>query len=160
VHVSVPTLFRSSMVTRMDFGFQNTFGQQMPSFPPGRVITRREIWVAPYTKRVVELRWVTITVEKQGIYTTEDLREVDPPLDDGTVPESVKQIRECWRCLSIVSNSHLCRACGKEACLACTTEINQDNQKKGGGQKIRVCKDCAASIRNPLLHFAKKSLWG
>ena len=133
---------------------QNTFGFQPISFPPGRIITRREVYVAPLTKRVVELRWITDTEEYQGKYKTEDFKEIVPPLDDGTVPESVSQIRECPRCCSLVTNSYLCPTCGKEFCLACTAEAEKD------GCKIRVCVDCVEKIKNPLWHLTKKALWG
>ena len=138
----------------MDLISQNMFNQQPQLFPPGRVIARREVWVSPITKRIVELRWVTVTVEEQGIYKTDELKEIDPPLDDGTVPESSSQIRECWRCFSLITKVRLCPECGKEFCYACTPEIEKD------GQKVRVCVDCGEKIKNPLWHSAKKGLWG
>ena len=87
-------------------------------------------------------------------YKTEDFKEIVPPLDDGTVPESVTQIRECSRCFALITNSHLCPTCGKEFCLACTAEAEKD------GCKIKVCVDCAERINTPLWHSVKKALWG
>jgi len=140
----------------MATNFQNPFNQQPISLTPGRAITRREVYCAPLTNRVVELRWITITVEDQGIYKTEDIKEVVPSLDDGTVPESVTQIRECWRCFSLVTNSYLCPRCGREFCLACTSTLAVDKE----GRQMTVCIDCADNIKNPLWHLAKKALWG
>jgi hypothetical protein len=134
--------------------FQNPFNQQQPSFAPGREVTSTERYCSPISNRVVELRHVAVTVEDQGIFRTQEVREVIPALDDGTVPQSAAQIRECWRCLSLVTNSHLCPTCGREFCLACVSEVEKD------GQRIKVCADCAASIQNPLWHLVKRALWG
>ena len=126
-----------------------------PQFPtiPGRVITRIERYCAPITKRIVELRWIKSTVEENGIYKTGEQTEVDPPFDDGTVPKSAQEIRECWRCLSLITKSHLCPKCGREFCLACVKQIKTDEQE------IKVCRSCAEQIASPFWSAVRSFLW-
>ena len=126
--------------------------QQFPVVP-GRIITRIERYRAPITNRIVELRWVKLTVEENGVYKTEELTEVDPPFADGTVPKSCQEIRECWRCLSLITKSHLCPSCGREFCLACTKIIQIKEQD------TRVCMGCAEKAASPFWHAVRSFLW-
>jgi hypothetical protein len=134
---------------------QNSYGQQLPVVP-GRVINKVKRYVSPFGQ-VVEIRWSTITVQDdQGIFRTEEVLEVVPPLADGTMPEDPGLIRCCFRCFSLihVNNSYNCPSCGLVVCLPCTGIIGTE------GQKVRVCAECAKSIRSPWLQLAKKFLWG
>lgn len=138
----------------MDLFSQNPFSQQAGGFPPGRIILEHEIYRAPISGRQVDIRKVAVTVEKNGNYVTEARTEVDPALDDGTVPSSAAEIVECKSCLSLVTRSMECEDCGFEFCLPCSKEVEKD------GVTIRLCKDCAAKVANPVWHSIKKALWG
>jgi len=128
--------------------------QQSPTIP-GRVIIRIERYCAPITKRIVELRRVKLTVEENGVYITKEWTEVDPPLDDGTVPESVREIRECWRCLSLITRFRACPDCEREFCMPCA------NKKKPGtdAQETKVCISCAEKAASPFWSDVRSSLW-
>ena len=135
---------------------QNSFNQQQPLLTPGRVINKVKRYVSPFGQ-VVEIRRATITVQDdQGIFRTEKLVEVVPPLADGTMPEDPGLIRCCFRCFSLihVENSYTCPSCGLVFCLPDTAVVDIE------GQKVRVCAECAKSIRSPWLQLAKKFLWG
>jgi len=121
--------------------------------PLGRIIRRVEIWVAPYTKQVYELRWVQETVERNGIFVTDESIQVDPALDDGTAPRSRHDLRQCPCCYKVVTRVQTCADCGLEFYMACTKEIKRD-----GGVR-RVCDRCAAKAKNPILFEIRTFLW-
>lgn len=133
----------------------NQFPFSPQQFPvvPGRIITRIERYCTPITNRIVELRWVKSTIEENGIYKTEEWTEVDPAFADGTVPKSSQEIRECWRCLSLITKSHLCPNCGREFCLACTKMIQVNEQD------TRVCMSCAEKATSPFWSAVRSFLW-
>ena len=136
--------------------FQNPFNNQEQPSCPGRVITRRDPWRAPLTNRTVELITMIDTFEVNGIIKTEEIgRSVVPPLDDGTVPSSTSEIRECSRCFSLISfcNSFTC-TCGRTFCLACsvTTEID--------GYLGRLCVECEENEHSRIIRKLSKWLWG
>jgi len=121
-----------------------------PAIPPmglGRVIRRTEIWVAPYTKRVFQLRWIQETLDQNGVIVTEEWTEISPETDDGTIPDSVKQLRECPCCYRIVTKTSYCKDCRKEFYFAC---VDKDQR----------CKRCSAKAENPILFRIRNSLWG
>jgi hypothetical protein len=133
---------------------QIPFGPQPFQVVPGRVIARVERYCTPITKRIVELRWVKSTIEENGVYKTEEWTEVDPPFADGTVPESVREIRECWRCLSLITRFRACPDCGREFCEACM------KQKPGtAAQEVKVCMGCAEKTASPFWSAVRSFLW-
>lgn len=140
----------------MNAGSQNLFNQQSP-LAPGRIITKVKRYVSP-TGQVVELQWVTITVQdNQGIFRTEEIIEVVPPLQDSITPNDCDEIRECFRCKSLIhiSNAYICPSCSQCNCLPCTVNFEVE------GKQIRICVTCAKEVRTPLfLRIIKKAVWG
>ena len=116
----------------------NAPGQSGSPATLGRIIRRVEIWVAPYTKTVYELRWVQETFERNGVFVTDKHVEIDPNTDDGTIPTSRHQLRQCPCCYLAVTRIEVCTDCGLEFYNACTKEIRID------GETRRVCRRCAA----------------
>jgi len=134
---------------------QIPFGPQQFPVIPGRVIARVERYCTPITKRIVELRWVKSTIEENGVYKTEEWTEVDPPFADGTVPKSSQEIRECWRCLSVITKSYVCPDCGYEFCLPCTRRKKYRTDE----QRTRVCISCAEKADSPVGSAIRNFLW-
>jgi hypothetical protein len=140
----------------MPNGFQNM--SQQPSRPlvPGRLIAKRNPWRAPLTNRLVELIAMVCTYEVNGVIKTEEIgHEVCPPLDDGTVPASTAEIRECMRCLSLISacNAFTCR-CGRTFCLGCRVVVVIE------GHHVSLCRDCAEKEHGGIVYRVSQWLWG
>jgi hypothetical protein len=138
----------------MNSYLQNILSQTGSPVGLGRIIRRTEIWVAPYTKREFTLRHVEETYEKNGIFITEEYTQICPELDDGTTPDSVKQLRECPCCFRVVTQTYVCPKCNREVFRECTDEVGNDGQEK------RLCKRCAAKAENPVLFEVRDFLWG
>lgn len=119
----------------------------------GRTIRRVEIWVAPYSKRIYELRWVQETFERNGVFVTEEWAQVDPELDDGTTPKSRHELRQCPCCHRVVTRVQTCAECGLEFYAACIKEIDSD------GRGRRLCRRCAAKTKSPVLFTIRSFLW-
>jgi len=135
----------------------NLFSEQQSSLTPGRIIAKTERYQSP-TGQVVQLRRITSTLrDDQGIWRTEQTVEIDPPLADGLTPGSSNDIRECFRCLSLihVHNSHTCPGCCQCYCLPCTEIVKVEDRE------IKYCKNCAKEAQTPkFLKVAKKLCYG
>jgi hypothetical protein len=132
---------------------QNMFRRADQPPVPGRVITRRSIWRAPLTGRTVELITNLQTYDVNGLTKTEEIDSVVvPPLDDGTTPSSTAEIRECTRCLSLISvcNTFVCD-CGRTFCLACGVDDEMDD--------MPLCIECYENGGSGLLAKLWKWLW-
>jgi len=137
----------------MNTHFQNISGQAGPPIGLGRIIRRTEIWVAPYTKRVVKLMWVEETYEQDGVFITEEYTQIYPELDDGTKPGSVKYLSECPCCFRLVTQTYVCPKCKREVYRECTEEVEKNGQEK------QLCIRCAAKAKNPILFELREFLW-
>jgi len=115
---------------------------------------KRSPWRAPLTNRLVELITAIQTYEINGVIRTEELdRTIFPPLDDGTLPASSADLRECTRCLALISvcNTFIC-SCGRTFCLGCGVEDEIDGRL--------LCVDCYESRHSGILQGFWKWLWG
>jgi hypothetical protein len=141
------------LVALMTIEFQNPFQQPEPPLVPGRVIIKRSPWRAPLTNRPVDLIATIQTYEINGVIRTEEIdRAVFPPLDDGTVPSSTSEIRECARCLSLIScvNAFTC-VCGRTFCLGCGIEDEMNGRL--------LCIECYENRNGGGLEKFWKWLW-
>jgi len=139
----------------MAIGQQNAFNQQL-SLTPGRVITKVKRYTSPSGK-VVELRWVTITVQDdQGIWRTEESIEAVPPLDDGSVlnEDNYGKLCECTICRSITVQGHQCPRCCQLTCMVCTDKLTLQDKV------IRACVNCVWEVKHPGLSMLQKIVWG
>jgi len=143
---------------------QNPFqgpGVPLPVMAPGRVIESVERCHLPSGK-VRELRKLSCTMQDaNGIFRTEELVEVVPPLDCSCVPHDLHDISECTQCGSVMcasKHSGTCPSCGNVFCTACLvdTEVTDaDGVKKNS----RVCRDCAREMDTPALVKLFRKIW-
>jgi hypothetical protein len=131
----------------MSTNFQNMYGPAVPPMVLGRIIRRIENWVAPFTKRVYQLRWIQETLDQNGIFVTNEFTEISPETDDGTIPDTVKQLRECPCCYKVITKTSYCQDCRKEFSFSCVDKENR-------------CRRCAAKAKNPILFRIHSNLWG
>ena len=140
----------------MAFPLQNPFNPQQLTSPLSRAIIECDRYVSP-TGQVVDILTVRETCEDaSGNCTTNILKKVEPPLADGIVPESSKDIRECNRCLSLihVTSSHVCPGCNFTFCRVCAPEVERDEKC------VRLCVECAAKSDPSLLNGTNRLIWG
>ncbi len=125
--------------------------------PPGRFIETIRRHRTP-SGQVRELRKIVETVcDSHGVYTTYESLEVVPPLDCSCLPESIHDVAECSRCLSIVcqtKHATTCTACGRVHCSGCMTTITVEDEE------ISVCRDCEKKLNHPFLSRVMNLLWG
>lgn len=139
---------------------QKYFQEEAPQIQrslPGRTIHNCQRYQAPLSGKIADLETVTATYEKNGIIRTEILEHyIDPPLDDGVVPTSVTEIRECSRCQSLVhmSNTFSCKYCRKTMCVACTHKTISKNEDEQG-----ICRDCFKKINENTIDKFVNWLW-
>jgi len=140
----------------MATGPQNIFNQQQSPLTPGRVITKVKRYVSP-SGQVVELRWVTITIQdNQGIWRTEETMEVVPPLRDGSVVNEANydKLQECVICLAVTVQAYQCPKCRQWVCMVCTAEVIVQSKV------VLFCENCAWKIKYPRLSGLHKLIWG
>ena len=138
----------------MNTGQQNIFNQQQLQITPGRFITKVKRYVSP-SGQVVELRWVTITVQDgPGRWRTEEITEVVPPLRDGCVvnEKNFDNLQECVICLGITVQAYQCPKCHQWVCMVCAEKVK--------GQSEDVCINCAWKIKYPNLSKIHNLIWG
>lgn len=123
----------------------------------GRVIETTMRYHTP-SGQVRELRKRVITIQdQQGIFRTDELIEVVPPLVCSCVPEHLSDLAECSRCLSITcasKHSQTCPLCGRPHCSACLTRLETEEGI------IVACVTCAEQVKKPLRTSLKKLIWG
>jgi hypothetical protein len=109
---------------------QNTFNQQ-----PGKIVTKVEKFQTQ-SGQVVEIRQIELSILDNNLMRKENCFEVDPPLADNRIPESVADIRECGNCLRLFhkDNVLVCPVCGRCFCYQCREFITVD----GKGQRVTI----------------------
>lgn len=137
--------------------FQNIIGPVAQQQTPGRVIISKELWQAPLTGQLVQIIKMLDTIyEPNGLIKTEEVgRIIVPSLADGSAPVSVAELRQCERCLSIVSScSAFTCICGHTFCLACSALAEID------GTLFRICVTCDEKAKGRILYKIAKLIWG
>ena len=76
----------------MQSNLNNQFGQQ-----PGKIAVEKEFFQT-LSGQWVELTWYQRAVFENNTLRKEALYYLDPPLQDGRVPDSIHDIRECCVC--------------------------------------------------------------
>ena len=108
--------------------------------------------------QIVELRTVEVVRVENGLLRKEKVREIDPPMADGTSPDHVREIFECHVCLALVSKENVrwCPACGHDYCKfrPCRGEV-----KVPGDGSIFVCAPCAEVNNRGLLERISRKFW-
>lgn len=130
------------------------------SLPPsiGRVIQTVERVRFP-SGAVREFRLLIITFrDANGLFRTEELREIVPPLDCSCIPAALADASECTNCSAIICSSKhsgTCRTCGRVFCTACASEVEVE------GRVVRICRECIAEATTPkIIRFLRKVIWG
>lgn len=123
---------------------------------PGRVVTHVERFYLP-SGRCRELRKTIVTVQDpNGIFRTEEIVEVVPPLDCSCIPDQMHDCVECVGCGAVVcasQHSATCPECGNVHCAACLRIVTVQ------GQEIRLCEKCGKKLTtHPLIRFIK-GIW-
>ena len=139
----------------MNGGSQNSFSQQW-SLTPGRVIRKIKRHIMPSGK-IVELQWISTTIrDNQGVWHTEEVIEMVPPPEDGSVvtESNYENLKECTRCLAATIEPYQCPKCCRWVCMVCT-----EDDVPVQGQLIRACKDCAWKIKHPYLSSLNRLIW-
>jgi hypothetical protein len=99
----------------------------------------------------------TTEMNDQGIWVTETLISVDPPLECGDVPTDIEDVVVCQRCGALVCASKhavFCQAgCGR---LVCTRCVDFDASGEGGAF---TCKDCADTPKG-IFGWVSRFVWG
>ena len=129
---------------------QNPFSQQ-----PGKIVTDVDKYQSQ-SGQICELRRIELTVLENSRVRKEYCSEVEPPLADSRIPESVADIRECRVCLRLFhkDNVSTCPVCGSDYDLDCREEIKAED-----GILISVCGLCANEANTGLAKRMWKKLW-
>ncbi len=130
----------------------NPINPQQFSQTGDRVTTDVQRYCSP-TGQIADIIVNDLTIDSNGVWKTEKLRECIPPLADGRIPDSPKDIRECCRCQGLihVESSYICPVCNLTFCIVCTTEFSPDKDKS-----IRLCIPCVEkATTTPLQKFYK-----
>ena len=124
---------------------------------PGKIILDIQRKRMP-SGQIVEIRTVEITLMENGLWRKEKVREVDPPMADGTTPDHVREIHECHVCLGLFhrSNVRRCQACGRDSCIfrECWGEVEGPED-----EQIVVCAPCAKENNTPLWERISRKFW-
>ena len=108
--------------------------------------------------QIVEIRTVEVTSIENGLLRKEKVREVDPGMADGTTPDRIGDVRECYVCLGLFYKDHVrnCMACGRDYCRLreCWGGI-----KVRGDGSIIVCAPCAQANNMGLLARISRRFW-
>jgi hypothetical protein len=101
---------------------------------------------------------VEVVRVENGLFRKEKVREIDPPMADGTTLDHVREIFECRVCLGLFhkDNVRCCLACGHDYCRfrACRGEV-----KIPGDGSIFVCAPCAEVNNRGLLERISRKFW-
>lgn len=128
---------------------------QPPFSPqPGKIVTDVER-LRTQSGQVFEIRRVELTILENNVLRKENLSEVDPPLADNRIPESIADIRECCICLGLFHKDSVlsCPVCGGYFCHRCRACIKTD------GQEIPACAECAKEANAGLICKILKKFW-
>lgn len=129
--------------------------QDPPSQQPGKIVTGVDKYQSQ-SGQVVELRRIELTVLENNLLRKENCSEVEPPLADSRIPESVADIRECRVCLKLFhkDNVSTCPVCGGDYDLDCREEIKAED-----GIPISTCALCAKEANTGLARRMCKRFW-
>jgi len=123
---------------------------------PGRVITQVERYLFP-SGRCRELRKIAATVQDaSGVFQTEEIVEVVPPLDCSCLVKDLRDCVECAGCGAIVcANKHsaTCPECGNVYCAACLAIVSVEERE------LRLCKPCGEKLTTHPLIMLFKNIW-
>ena len=128
---------------------------QPPGSPqPGKIATDVERYQSQ-SGQVVEIRRIELTILENNMLRKENCFEVDPPLADNRVPESIADIRECCVCLGLFHKDSvlICPVCGRCFCHQCGDRITD------GGNELTVCAECAREANTGLVRKIFKKFW-
>ena len=132
----------------MDFSNNNSFDQL-----PIKIVKKRER-LQTVSGQTVELRYIQTQLFENNKILYDECIEVDPPLADSRVPESIGDIRECSVCLQLYhkDNCYICPCCGGYYCrLPQCRGIVKD--------EIEVCSICAAEINKSTIAKLWDKFW-
>jgi hypothetical protein len=128
---------------------------QPPGSPqPGKIVTDVERYKTQ-SGQVVERRRIEMTILENNVLRKENCFEVDPPLADNRVPESIADIRECCVCLDLFHKDNVlsCPICGGYFCCRCRACIKMD------GNEIPSCAECAKEANAGFICKILKKFW-
>ena len=97
----------------------------------------------------------TTEMNDKGVWVTETLISVDPPLDCGDVPVRIEDVALCQRCESLVCSLHaaLCQVCGRQVCTECL------DYEASSEIAAFTCKDCADAPKG-IIETLSRFIWG
>lgn len=129
---------------------QNAFNHH-----PGKIVTGVERFQAQ-SGQVVEIRRIEMTVLENNMIRKENVFEVEPPLADNRIPDSVADIRECHVCLGLFheDNVDTCLSCGGYYNRSCRGEA-----KDKDGTLVVVCAKCAKKANTSLAGRLWNKFW-
>ena len=105
--------------------------------------------------QVFEVRRTEVTGLENNVLRKEIRSEVDPPLADRRVPDSVREIRDCHICLRSfhMENVYRCPKCKSDFCKDCEGSIDTK------GNELIVCAKCAEEANTGLIRKIFKRFW-
>jgi hypothetical protein len=128
---------------------------QPPGSPqPGKIVTDVERYQTQ-SGQVVEIRRIELSILENNTLRKENRFEVEPPLADNRIPESVADIRECCICLGLFHKDNVlsCPVCGRCFCHQCRDRITAD------GNEVPVCAECAKEANAGFICRILKKFW-
>jgi len=128
---------------------QNPLNQQ-----PGKVVTDVEKYQT-ISGQVVKIRRVELSILDGNMLRKEKCFEVDPPLTDNRIPDSVADIRECRICFGLFHKDNVlnCPACGGYFCHRCRDYININDSE------VPACAECTKEANTGVIRKIIKKFW-